>query len=412
MKNAKKTEKAPTRLSQRPQKTGKCAGLPTQQMPDADTLCAIARPLVLWYAENARALPWREGRDPYRVWLSEIMLQQTRIEAVRPYYARFLEAAPTVADLAALDEERLMKLWQGLGYYSRARNLRRAALAVVEKHGGSLPADYTALRALPGIGDYTAGAVASIAFGLPTPAVDGNVLRVITRVLGDRASILAPETKGRVTAALTLVYERANADEFLSRTLAERARALSVPAALTEGLMELGQTLCAPNRAPQCAGCPLADLCAVRKSGEWESIPCREKKKARRREARLVLLLSDEDGRFALRRRPDTGLLASLWEFPSIPLPDGVKITDAALDALGRDFCREQGLAAAESAAAPDARHIFTHIEWQMQGRFFNVSATAQKDPALIFATPAKILSDYALPSAFSSYLAWICGEK
>lgn len=411
MRKTQKSEKTPTRLSRNGEKTGDGTFLTASHIPEYDTLFKIARPLSLWYAENARPLPWREGREPYRVWLSEIMLQQTRIEAVRPYYARFLEEAPTVSALAALDEDRLLKLWQGLGYYSRARNLRRAALAMVEKHGGNLPADYAALRALPGIGDYTAGAVASIAFGLPTPAVDGNVLRVITRVLGDPSNILAPDTKKRVSDALLHVYERAHADLSLRSELAERDPSLSVPAALTEGLMELGQTLCAPNRAPACENCPLASFCAVKKSGKWEEIPYREKKKERKREERLVLLLSDEEGRFALRRRPDRGLLASLWELPNLLLPEG-NLTDDTLDMLGRDFCLEHGLLAGESVAAVDARHIFTHIEWQMKGRYFNVARTESADPTLVFASVGELREVYALPSAFASYLALIGGEE
>ncbi len=411
MKKAEKLEKAPTRLSRNAEKTEMGTFSSVPHIPEYDGLFAIARPLALWYAENARVLPWREGRDPYRVWLSEIMLQQTRIEAVRPYYARFLEEAPTVAALAALPEERLLKLWQGLGYYSRARNLRRAALAVMEKHGGKIPADYEALRALPGIGDYTAGAIASIAFGLPTPAVDGNVLRVATRVLGDPSNILAQDTKKHVTDALSLVYRRANEEEALRAELADKNAALTLPAALSEGLMELGQTHCLPNRAPLCDGCPLAALCAVRASGEWEKIPYREKKKSRKREERLVLLLCDEEGRFALCRRPDKGLLASLWELPNLLLPEGER-SDDALDRLAREFCREHGLVPAESVALPDTRHIFTHIEWQMRGRFFNVSPAPAAESTLLFATPAEIASVYALPSAFSSYLAWISGEK
>lgn len=411
MKRSEKNEKAPTRLSRNEVNGKEGTFLDALHISDSDRLFAVLRPLMLWYADNARPLPWRDGRDAYRVWLSEIMLQQTRVEAVRPYYARFLEEAPTVAALAALPEDRLMKLWQGLGYYSRARNLRRAALAVTEQHGGALPADYEALRALPGIGEYTAGAIASIAFGLPVPAVDGNVLRVIARLTGDRSNVLAPEMKKRVTDALALVYQKASEDEALARDLARRDETLRPPAALTEGLMELGQTHCAPNRAPLCEGCPLASACAVKRSGEWASIPYREKKKARRIERRLVLLLVDEEGRVALCRRPDTGLLASLWELPNLLLPEG-ELSEAQLDEIGRAFCKERGLFAAESAAAPDARHLFTHIEWQMRGRYYNVTKTNHTDPALVFASAGEIGDIYALPSAFSAYLALVGGEK
>ena len=411
MRKAQKSEKPHPRMSRNGEKGEKGTFCVPAHIPESDTLLAAARPLALWYAENARSLPWREGREPYRVWLSEVMLQQTRIEAVRPYYARFLEAAPTPVALAALPEDRLMKLWQGLGYYSRARNLHRAARVIVERHGGALPADYDALRALPGVGEYTAGAIASIAFGLPTPAVDGNVLRVVARVLGDDSNVLDPDTKKRVTAALSCVYREADKDESLKSALCARRAGLSVPAALTEGLMELGQTRCLPNREPLCEGCPLASLCAVKRSRAWDKIPYREKQKARKKEARLVLLLADEAGRFAIRRRPDRGLLASLFELPSILLPTG-KESDEALDTLGRAFCKEHGLVSEESASLSDARHIFTHIEWQMKGRFFNVSRTEATDDALVFASPREIGEDYALPSAFSSYLAWIGGEN
>ena len=409
MRRLLKKENTPTRLSRNVEKAGKETQKNSVHISESDTLLEAARPLVLWYAENARELPWRAGREPYRVWLSEVMLQQTRIEAVRPYYARFLEAAPTVAALAALPEEKLMKLWQGLGYYSRARNLHRAAKAVMEMHGGALPADYEALRALPGIGDYTAGAIASIAFGLPTPAVDGNVLRVVTRLLGDPSNILAPDTKKRIERALSLVYERASGDAALCGALSSRG--LSVAAALTEGLMELGQTHCLPNRAPICEGCPLADLCSVRASGEWEKIPCREKKKERRLEKRLVLILVDDEGRVALSRRPDRGLLASLWELPSILLPEQ-DLMGEELDALGRVFCEAHGLISAESAAAPDARHLFTHIEWRMRGRYYNVTRTASTDPTLVFVTPRQVCEEYALPSAFSAYFTLIGGQS
>ena len=197
-------------------------------------LSSTVEPLLAWYGQYRRSLPWRDAPTPYHVWLSEIMLQQTRIEAVIPYYERFLAAYPTVAQLAAADDERLMKLWEGLGYYSRARNLKRAAKQVVEQYGGELPADYTALRALPGIGAYTAGAIASIAFGLPEPAVDGNVLRVVTRLTADERDIMKESTKKGVTEALRAVYPTEPAEA----------------AAMTQALMELGERVCIPSGEP------------------------------------------------------------------------------------------------------------------------------------------------------------------
>lgn len=352
---------------------------------------AFASPLIAWYRENARSLPWREDVTPYRVWLSEVMLQQTRIEAVKPYYTRFLAAAPTVADLAALSDDRLMKLWEGLGYYSRARNLRRAAQEIVEKYSGEMPRDHAVLLALPGIGDYTAGAIASIAFGLPYPAVDGNVLRVLTRLLADPSDVLAPDTKKRITALLAEVYRQNEKDS----------------AALTQGLMELGQTLCLPNTTPLCDACPLAQLCRAREEGKTDEIPYRSPKKAKRTEKRLVLLLFDGEGRYAIRRRAEEGLLGGLWELPNLLITG--EEDDEVLDRLAREYCAACGLAAAESVAAPAAKHVFTHIVWEMQGRFVNVQPGGRE---LLFVSPAELRSTYALPSAFRTYARVIYGEK
>ena len=211
-----------------------------------DQLKELPIPLLLWYRENARVLPWRSHPTPYRVWVSEIMLQQTRVAAVLDYYRRFLEALPTVADLAAVPEDALMKLWQGLGYYSRARNLQRAARQIMEEHGGIFPSTYEEIRALSGVGDYTAGAISSIAFGLPVPAVDGNVLRVAARVTGDEGDIAAPATKKRVTAALAEIIP------------------LDAPGDFNQAMMELGATVCLPNGAPVCDLCPAAEFCVAR----------------------------------------------------------------------------------------------------------------------------------------------------
>ena len=239
--------------------------------PAALALLAQARePLLAWYQANARRLPWRENPTPYRVWVSEMMLQQTRVAAAIPYYLRFLEALPTLEDLAACPRERLMKLWQGLGYYSRAANLQKAAQLVVERYGGRLPADAGALRALPGVGDYTAGAVASIAFGLPCPAVDGNVLRVLARLTANRQDIALPGTKKDCAAALVQIIPR------------------DCPGDFNQALMDLGATVCLPNGQPLCAQCPLRGLCRARALGLQAELPLREKRTARRLEALTV----------------------------------------------------------------------------------------------------------------------------
>ena len=255
-------------------------------------------PLLEWYRDNARTLPWRQDPTPYHVWISEIMLQQTRVAAVLGYYARFLEEVPDVATLAALPEERLMKLWQGLGYYNRARNLQAAARQIVEKHGGEVPHDYDSVRALKGVGDYTAGAICSIAFGQPAPAVDGNVLRVVARITGDEGDITTPAMKSRVTEALRAVIPLQAAGEF------------------TQAMMELGATVCLPNGAPLCDQCPAREFCTALREDKIDKLPVKAPKKGRKIEERTVWLLFRE-GRVALRKRPDKGLLAGLWEYPN-----------------------------------------------------------------------------------------------
>ena len=255
-------------------------------------------PLLLWYREHARVLPWRSDPTPYHVWISEIMLQQTRVAAVLDYYRRFLQAAPTVADLAELPQEQLMKLWQGLGYYSRARNLQKAALQIMQLHGGVFPNAYKDIRALAGVGDYTAGAISSIAFHQPVPAVDGNVLRVTARICGDDGDISTPAMKKKVTQAL------------------EEIIPLDAPGDFNQAMMELGATVCLPNGAPLCERCPAAAFCRAFQEGRTGELPVKAAKKARRLEARTVYLLFYEN-HVALRRRPDKGLLAGLWEYPN-----------------------------------------------------------------------------------------------
>ncbi|MBQ8718615.1 MAG: A/G-specific adenine glycosylase [Clostridia bacterium] len=354
---------------------------------------AIVDPLLSWYADHRRSLPWRDDPTPYHVWLSEIMLQQTRIEAVLPYYHRFLAACPDVASLAAIDDDALMKLWQGLGYYSRARNLKKAAQVICEQHGGIFPADYGALRALPGVGDYTAGAIASIAFGLAEPAVDGNVLRVIMRLSADNSDILADAVKKRVRDQLRAIYPSKGGDA----------------AAMTQALMELGQRVCIPNGQPHCDECPLGAFCMARVNHLTDSIPYRAPKKPRRIEKRTVFLLCRADRqpdgtdivRYAIRKRASKGLLASLWEFPSV---DGHLCASEAKDAVQTIF---EPLYVIDAAKAADAVHIFTHIEWHMCGYCLLCQGDCASDE-LTWATADELRTVYALPSAFRAYLGEI----
>ncbi len=328
-------------------------------------------PLLEWFRDNARSLPWRDDPTPYHVWLSEIMLQQTRVAAVLGYYRRFLEEAPDIAALAALPEDRLLKLWQGLGYYNRARNLQRAARVIVEEHGGVFPADYAAVRALPGVGDYTAGAVCSIAFGQAVPAVDGNVLRVYARICGDGGDITAPRMKQKVTRAVGEIIPLNAAGKF------------------NQALMELGATVCLPNGAPLCQRCPAKGFCAALAQGRVGELPVKAPKKARRVEKRAVWLIFWEN-RVALRRRPDKGLLAGLWEFPN--------------ELFGGQGPEQWGIEAELQEWGAQAKHIFTHIEWHM-----SILPAEAKGPPLppgwVWAGGEELEKKYAVPNAFDRAL-------
>ncbi|MBR3294459.1 MAG: A/G-specific adenine glycosylase [Oscillospiraceae bacterium] len=334
------------------------------------------RRLLVWYASVRRELPWRIAPTPYTVWISEIMLQQTRIEAVIPYYHRFLSELPDVAALAAVPEDRLLKLWEGLGYYSRARNLKKAAQLVMDEYGGELPRQAALLKKLPGIGDYTAGAIASIAYGEPESAVDGNVLRVIMRLTACEDDVLSQKTKTRIAEALRKIYP-AGPDAALA----------------TEGLMELGETVCVPNGAPRCADCPLAALCLARRDGRCEELPRRSEKKARRVEEKTILLLRCGE-RYALRQRPKTGLLAGMWELPNLP----GRLDEPAL----REALRAQGLKPGEIRKCGETKHIFTHIEWHMQGYFVDISPESGE---YLWKSAAEIAREHAVPTAFQAYL-------
>ena len=333
----------------------------------------LAAALLPWYETAARDLPWRRDVTPYRVWVSEIMLQQTRIEAARSYFERFMAALPTVAHLAAAPEQTVLKLWEGLGYYSRARNLHRAAGIIMEKYGGQLPADEALLRALPGVGDYTAGAVASIAFGLPTPAVDGNVLRLCARLTCCPDSI----GDGRVKAA----FRQALAEQYPPGRCG----------AFTSALMELGETICMPG-TPDCGACPLERLCrAARTERPWDW-PVTGAKKPRRIQQRTVFIL-EHQGRIALTQRPDKGLLAGLWEFPNT---EGELDELAALCQADRWGCEPEGLEPCGRAV-----HIFTHLEWHMTGWRVRCARAPER---FVWTDAAQRQTGYPIPSAFRAY--------
>ena len=329
--------------------------------------------LLPWYQAHRRDLPWRQDRIPYHVWLSEIMLQQTRVEAVKGYYARFLETLPTIEALAACDDDTLHKLWEGLGYYSRVRNLKKAAQVIMAEYGGQFPRDHAAIRALPGIGDYTAGAICSICFDLPTPAVDGNVLRLIARLTDDHTPIDLPARKKEVHAALAEIYP-AQAGDF------------------TQALMELGATLCGPNRAPQCAECPCHSFCRGAAVGTAPTLPVKLPKKGKKDEEKTVFILCCGE-KFALKKRPDKGLLAGLWQFPNVS--GTLEPKDALVQA------ETWGLRPRNILKQLERSHIFTHIRWQMRGIYLEV---AEETGDFVWLTPEQIRRETALPTAFRQF--------
>ncbi len=335
-------------------------------------MLSIAAPLLDWFYKNRRSLPFRNDPTPYHIWISEIMLQQTRMTAVLPYYERFIKELPTPAALAGCDTDRLHKLWEGLGYYSRADNLKKAAGVICSQFGGELPGDYNALLSLPGIGPYTAGAIASISFGIPVPAVDGNVLRVFSRLYNDRADISLAVTKGRVTERVLKEMPNDKAGDF------------------NQALMELGALLCVPGE-PKCSQCPLRDLCIANAAGTAASLPAKTEKKPRRIQPVTAFLIRSPKG-LLLQKRPPSGLLKGMWQ----PYTEERVLNEN--DALA--FIQQFLPGAVLTAPLPPAKHIFTHIEWHLNG-WSAETDTAPEIPGTIWThTP----EDYAIPNAFRAY--------
>lgn len=341
-----------------------------------EKLMSIKAPLIDWFNENGRHLPWREDTNPYRVWVSEIMLQQTRISAAISYYERFMEKLPTVADLANIDDDVLMKLWQGLGYYSRARNLKAAAQKVMKDYEGVFPTTFSELILLPGIGRYTAGAIASICGGEAVSAVDGNVMRVLCRYFNLDIDVLDVKNKKAAELVLNEIIPKEN------------------PGVFNEAIMELGETVCLPNGEPNCKKCPLFEKCLANQMGTAENIPTRKKMAKRKKEKRIILLLKKED-KIALLKRQNKGLLANLWEFPNCL--DDSKSIDEILEnmEIGFDSIKPLG----------EAKHIFSHIEWYMTGYLINVK---NRMSGFTWATKDELRNVYSIPSAFCYFFKQI----
>lgn len=342
----------------------------------------IVKPLQDWFDGHARILPWREHPQAYYVWVSEIMLQQTRVEAVKPYFARFMEALPDVKALAACEEDRYLKLWEGLGYYNRVRNLNAAAQQIMEQYGGVIPDTVEELLKLKGIGSYTAGAIASIAYNRPVPAVDGNVLRVISRVCADASDIAKQSVRTEMEKRLKQMME----------TEVENGL---IPRKFNQALMELGAMVCVPNGAPHCTECPWESFCEARIQNKIDGIPVKTKAKARRKEERTVFVIRDGE-HVALHKRPPKGLLAGLYELPN------------CLEYLSQEEAlscvKEMGFSPIRIQPLPEAKHIFSHVEWQMKGYVILVEETKEQKEDLLFVEAQKAVETYAVPSAFSAY--------
>ncbi|MCI6466524.1 MAG: A/G-specific adenine glycosylase [Faecalicatena sp.] len=335
-------------------------------------------PLIRWYREHKRDLPWRHDISAYRVWVSEIMLQQTRVEAVKPYYDRFLRKLPTVKELAEVEEDQLLKLWEGLGYYNRVRNMQKAAQQIMVDFHGEFPETYEEILSLTGIGSYTAGAISSFAYGLPKPAVDGNVLRVVSRLLASEEDIMKASVRADIEKTL------------------EEVIPADAPGDFNQGLIELGAIVCVPNGEPKCEECPAAQLCQARAKGIETKLPVKAKAKARRIEKRTVLIFKDGDT-LAIRKRPSKGLLAGLYELPNL---EGHLTRKQVIE-----YSNSIGLAPIHVKKAEKAKHIFSHVEWHMIGYEIKVDELEKNcSEEMIFARKSELEEKYPIPSAFEAY--------
>ncbi|MBQ6811781.1 MAG: A/G-specific adenine glycosylase [Agathobacter sp.] len=368
-------------------------------MIDNFDLKQLVEPLQNWFKRNARVLPWRENPTAYYVWISEIMLQQTRVEAVKPYFDRFIKELPDVKSLAECPEDKLLKLWEGLGYYNRVRNLKIAANQIIEEYDGEIPSEYDELLKLKGIGHYTAGAISSIAYGKAVPAVDGNVLRVISRVTADDSDIMRQSVRNHMEECL---YKIMNNVQEVN------------PSVFNQALMELGATVCLPNGAPRCEVCPWGDICEARKQNRIAELPVKQKAKKRRIEEKTVLIVKDGE-KLALHKRPAKGLLAGLYELPNV---EGYLTENEIID-----YIKGEGYQPIRIQPICDAKHIFSHVEWHMKGYVVFLQAQGYEKDAnqvdtnnaeetqhedWLFVDVEETKEKYAIPSAFVKYTEYL----
>lgn len=341
--------------------------------------------LLAWFHENKRDLPWRKSQDPYRIWVSEIMLQQTQVDTVIPYFYRFMELFPTVHDLAAADEEDVLKAWEGLGYYSRARDLHHAVKEVVAEYDGKVPDHPKQLGGLKGIGPYTRGAILSIAFDQPEPAVDGNVMRVLSRVLKIEDDISLGKTRTRF--------------ENVTREIIPR----SDPSSFNQAVMELGALVCTP-KAPMCLFCPVQEHCRAFDQGIQEELPVKKKKAKQRKKSYLTLLIKNYEGKVLIEKRPETGLLANLWQFPMVP--EDIKDSAAAEEW----FYQEYGLnVTIKREKRGELKHVFTHIIWELDihDAILDAEASDVLDQRLRLVEVERI-KDYPFPVSHQKMMTYL----
>lgn len=342
----------------------------------------MVEPLLNWFKGSARVLPWRQNPTAYNVWVSEIMLQQTRVEAVKPYYDRFMKLFPDVKTLANADDEVLLKAWEGLGYYNRVRNLKKAAIEICKSFDGKMPDSYGEIVKLPGIGSYTAGAVLSIAYNEKVPAVDGNVLRVLSRIRGDYRDVLDAKVKKDIE------------DDVRSFMPKEAS-------AFNQAMMELGAMVCVPNGAPKCEECPVSELCYAKANGCSSELPVKTPKKKRVIEKKTVLIIQD-GSKTVLKKRPSEGLLAGMYEFPML---EGTKTKEEVLE-----YLKSEGFKMLHIKKAPEGKHIFSHKEWHMKGYVIKVDELEpfSGKEEFLFVETKEAQEKYPLPSAFKVYTKYL----
>ncbi|AOV06837.1 A/G-specific adenine glycosylase [Sporosarcina ureilytica] len=332
--------------------------------------------LLQWYQTEKRDLPWRRTSNPYYIWVSEVMLQQTRVDTVIPYYERFITKYPTMEKLADADENELLKMWEGLGYYSRARNLQEGVREVVATYGGNVPTNRKEISTLKGVGPYTAGAVLSIAFGIPEHAVDGNVMRVLSRIVLIEEDITIPRTKRIFEDVVMDLIDKQD------------------PSSFNQGLMELGATICTPK--PKCLLCPVREYCQAFYEGRQEELPVRTRKKRGKVIPVATFAIQNEQGEWLLRKRPENGLLANLWEFPMVELTTN--------QSAGEILFKQLGLKVSAVSDIMSFKHIFTHLTWEVTSYYANLKVENRVPDGYKFFTATEV---EALPKPVPVVKVW-----